>query len=114
MEVIPKQCKNIPSLVAFENLKGNVTDMMLTLLVENISGLSSADFEVEVIRDFDVGVVTFRKYIDRGAEMLINEELDLNPGSRPLYSLFCYPLYHISSQYFHGHPHMQGECHEIC
>ncbi|XP_059543633.1 protein mono-ADP-ribosyltransferase PARP14-like isoform X2 [Myotis daubentonii] len=64
MEDIPKQCENIPSLVAFENLKANVTDMMLTLLVENISGLSSADFEVEVIRDFDVGVVTFQKYID--------------------------------------------------
>ncbi|EPQ11977.1 14-3-3 protein zeta/delta [Myotis brandtii] len=63
MEDIPKQCENIPSLVAFENLKGNVTDMMLTLLVENISGLSSDDFEVEVIRDFDVGVVTFRRYI---------------------------------------------------
>ncbi|XP_070262437.1 protein mono-ADP-ribosyltransferase PARP14-like isoform X2 [Myotis yumanensis] len=64
MEDIPKQCENIPSLVAFENLKANVTDMMLTLLVENISGLSSADFEVEVVRDFDVGIVTFRKYID--------------------------------------------------
>ncbi|XP_059543640.1 protein mono-ADP-ribosyltransferase PARP14-like isoform X1 [Myotis daubentonii] len=64
MEDIPKECENIPSLVAFENLKANVTDMMLILLVENISGLSSADFEVEVIRDFDVGVVTFRKYID--------------------------------------------------
>lgn len=64
MEDIPKQCENIPSLVAFENLKANVTDIMLTLLVENISGLSSDDFEVEIIRDFDVGVVNFRKYID--------------------------------------------------
>ncbi|XP_059543639.1 protein mono-ADP-ribosyltransferase PARP14-like isoform X2 [Myotis daubentonii] len=64
MEDIPKECENIPSLVAFENLKAHVTDIMLTLLVENISGLSSADFEVEVIRDFDVGVVTFQKYID--------------------------------------------------
>lgn len=65
MEDIPEQCANIPSLVAFENLKANVTDMMLTLLVENISGLSSDDFQVEVIRDFDVGVVTFRKYIGK-------------------------------------------------
>lgn len=65
MEDIPKQCETIPSLVAFENLKAHVTDMMLTLLVENISGLSSDDFEVEVIRDFDVGVVTFRKYIGK-------------------------------------------------
>ncbi|XP_070262430.1 protein mono-ADP-ribosyltransferase PARP14-like isoform X2 [Myotis yumanensis] len=64
MEDIPKQCENIPPLVAFENLKANVTDITLTLLVESISGLSSDDFEVEVIRDFDVGVVTFRKYID--------------------------------------------------
>ncbi|XP_054569894.1 protein mono-ADP-ribosyltransferase PARP14-like [Eptesicus fuscus] len=64
MKDIPEQCENIPSLVAFENLKANVTDMMLTLLVENISGLSSDDFQVEVIRDFDVGIVTFRKYID--------------------------------------------------
>ncbi|XP_023613072.1 poly [ADP-ribose] polymerase 14-like [Myotis lucifugus] len=64
MKDIPKQCENIPSLVAFENLKANVTDITLTLLVENISGLSSDDFEVEVIQDFDVGVVTFRKYID--------------------------------------------------
>lgn len=64
MEDIPKQCENIPSLVAFENLKANVTDMMLILLVENISGLSSNDFQVEIIRDFEVGVVTFQKCID--------------------------------------------------
>lgn len=65
MEDIPEQCENIPSLVAFENLKANVTDITLTLLVQNISGLSSDDFQVEVIRDFDVGVVTFRKYIGK-------------------------------------------------
>ncbi|XP_060053091.1 protein mono-ADP-ribosyltransferase PARP14-like [Erinaceus europaeus] len=51
-------------LVAFENLKDSVTDMMLKLLVENISGLSSDEFEVEAIRDFDVAVVTFKKHID--------------------------------------------------
>ncbi|XP_019506502.1 PREDICTED: poly [ADP-ribose] polymerase 14 [Hipposideros armiger] len=64
MEDIPKHCENIPSLVAFENLQANVTDMMLILLVENLSGLSSDDFQVEVIRDFDVAIVTFQKYID--------------------------------------------------
>ncbi|XP_045041876.2 protein mono-ADP-ribosyltransferase PARP14 isoform X3 [Desmodus rotundus] len=64
MEDIPRKCDNIPSLVAFENLKENVTDVMLILLVENISGLCSDDFQVEVIRDFDVAVVTFQKYID--------------------------------------------------
>uniref|UniRef100_A0A9L0IUH2 Poly [ADP-ribose] polymerase n=1 Tax=Equus asinus TaxID=9793 RepID=A0A9L0IUH2_EQUAS len=64
MEDIPKECENIPSLVAFENLKANVSDIMLTLLVENISGLSSDDFQMEVMRDFDVAVVTFQKYLD--------------------------------------------------
>ncbi|KAM5334735.1 protein mono-ADP-ribosyltransferase PARP14 [Glossophaga mutica] len=64
MEAIPKECENIPSLVAFENLRECVTDVMLILLVENISGLSSDDFQVEVIRDFYVAVVTFQKYID--------------------------------------------------
>ncbi|XP_036075687.1 protein mono-ADP-ribosyltransferase PARP14 isoform X2 [Rousettus aegyptiacus] len=64
MENIPNECENIPSLVVFENLNTNVTDIMLILLVENISGLSSDDFQVEVIRDFDVAVVTFLKYID--------------------------------------------------
>lgn len=65
MEDSPKECENIPSLVAFENLNTNVTDIMLILLVENISGLSSDDFQVEVIRDFDVAVVTFLKYIGK-------------------------------------------------
>lgn len=65
MEDIPKECENIPSLVAFENLKANVSDIMLTLLVENISGLSSDDFQMEVMRDFDVAVVTFQKYLGK-------------------------------------------------
>jgi poly [ADP-ribose] polymerase 10/14/15 len=62
MEDIPKECENVSSLVAFENLKENVTDMMLTLLVENISGLTSDNFQVEVIREIDVAVVTFQKH----------------------------------------------------
>uniref|UniRef100_A0A8C0W5K6 Poly [ADP-ribose] polymerase n=1 Tax=Castor canadensis TaxID=51338 RepID=A0A8C0W5K6_CASCN len=64
MEDIPKECENVSSLVAFENLKENVTDMMLTLLVENISGLTSDNFQVEVIREIDVAVVTFQKHTD--------------------------------------------------
>ncbi|XP_053420840.1 LOW QUALITY PROTEIN: protein mono-ADP-ribosyltransferase PARP14-like [Nycticebus coucang] len=64
MEDTPKECENIPSLVAFEDLKANVTDMMLILLVELISGLSKDDFDVEVIPDSDVAVVTFKKHID--------------------------------------------------
>ncbi|XP_013370583.1 PREDICTED: poly [ADP-ribose] polymerase 14 isoform X2 [Chinchilla lanigera] len=64
MEDIPKECENVSNLVAFENLKAHVTDMMLTLLVENVSGLTSDDFHVEVIRDFDVAVVTFKKHTD--------------------------------------------------
>uniref|UniRef100_L7N1F5 Poly [ADP-ribose] polymerase n=1 Tax=Myotis lucifugus TaxID=59463 RepID=L7N1F5_MYOLU len=64
MEDIPKQCENIPSLVAFENLKANVTDMMLTWLVESISGLSSDDFEVEVIMDLKVILSTGYKDIN--------------------------------------------------
>ncbi|VFV33379.1 poly polymerase 14 [Lynx pardinus] len=64
VEDTSEECENISSLVAFENLKANVTGIMLTLLVENISGLSNDDFQVEVIRDFDVAVVTFQKCID--------------------------------------------------
>ncbi|XP_008583378.1 PREDICTED: poly [ADP-ribose] polymerase 14 [Galeopterus variegatus] len=63
-EDIPEECENISSMVAFESLKENVTDMMLILLVENISGLSSDDFQVEIIRDFEVAVVTFQKHTD--------------------------------------------------
>ncbi|XP_054556493.1 protein mono-ADP-ribosyltransferase PARP14-like isoform X2 [Talpa occidentalis] len=64
MEDIGAESEIISSLVALENLQENVTDSMLILLVENTSGLSNDDFEVEIIRDFDVAVVTFRKYID--------------------------------------------------
>ncbi|XP_007175686.2 protein mono-ADP-ribosyltransferase PARP14 [Balaenoptera acutorostrata] len=63
-EDTPKDCENISSLVAFENLKANVTDKMLILLVENISGLTNDDFKVELIQDFNVAVVTFQKYTD--------------------------------------------------
>lgn len=59
MEDTSEECENTSSLVAFENLKANVTDIMLILIVENVSGLSNDAFQVEVLRDFDVAVVTF-------------------------------------------------------
>ena len=46
----------------FENLKANVTDEMLIFLVENISGLTNDNFKLEIIRDFNVAVVTFQTY----------------------------------------------------
>ncbi|XP_040606787.1 protein mono-ADP-ribosyltransferase PARP14 isoform X1 [Mesocricetus auratus] len=64
MEDVPTECENISSMVAFENLPEKVSDIVLTILVENISGLPSDDFKVEVIRDFGVAVVTFQKPID--------------------------------------------------
>ncbi|KAG8508533.1 LOW QUALITY PROTEIN: Protein mono-ADP-ribosyltransferase PARP14 [Galemys pyrenaicus] len=87
------ECKIISTSVAFENLPPNMTEVMLILLVENTSGLSSDDFEVEVIRDFDVAVVTFRKHIDRVmlhlpavflADVVVNSiprDLALNTGA---------------------------------
>ncbi|XP_055965382.1 protein mono-ADP-ribosyltransferase PARP14-like [Sorex fumeus] len=51
-------------LVVFENLMNNVNDTILTLLVENVSGLSSDDFHIEIIQDFKVAVVTFQKHLD--------------------------------------------------
>ncbi|CAI9175696.1 unnamed protein product [Rangifer tarandus platyrhynchus] len=59
-----KECEDISSLVAFENLMADVTDVMLLLLVENISGLTNDDFKLEFIRDFNVAVVTFQTYTD--------------------------------------------------
>ncbi|KAM6223949.1 protein mono-ADP-ribosyltransferase PARP14 [Rhynchocyon petersi] len=66
LETMPKEGENTSSLVAFEELKDNVTDLMVTLLVENVSGLSANndDFRVEIIRDLNVAVVVFQKHID--------------------------------------------------
>ncbi|KAK7828036.1 hypothetical protein U0070_013662 [Myodes glareolus] len=64
MEDVSKECETVSSMVAFENLPEKVTDIVLTMLVENISGFPSDDFKVEVIRDFGVAVVTFQKPID--------------------------------------------------
>ncbi|KAL6080764.1 hypothetical protein STEG23_013954 [Scotinomys teguina] len=62
-EDVPKECDICPML-AFENVPESVTDIVLTMLVENISGFTSNDFKLEVIRDFGVAVVTFQKPID--------------------------------------------------
>ncbi|XP_006884365.1 PREDICTED: poly [ADP-ribose] polymerase 14 [Elephantulus edwardii] len=66
LDAVPKECEDIPSLVVFENLQENVTDIMLTLLVENVSGLSANndDFQVEFVQDLNVAVVSFKKQID--------------------------------------------------
>nr|XP_048310114.1 protein mono-ADP-ribosyltransferase PARP14-like isoform X2 [Myodes glareolus] len=63
-ESVLKECETVSSMVAFENLSEKVTDIVLTILVKNISGFPSDDFKVEVIRDFGVAVVTFQKPID--------------------------------------------------
>ncbi|KAH0504443.1 Poly [ADP-ribose] polymerase 14 [Microtus ochrogaster] len=63
-EDVPKECETVSFMVAFENLSEKVTDIVLTFLVENISGFPSEDFKVEVIRDFGIAVVTFQKPID--------------------------------------------------
>ncbi|KAL1787588.1 poly [ADP-ribose] polymerase 14 [Sigmodon hispidus] len=63
-EDVPKECENTSAMLAFDRLPEKVTDIVLTMLVENISGLPSDDFRLEVIRDFDVAVVTFLKPID--------------------------------------------------
>ncbi|NWI93202.1 PAR14 polymerase, partial [Pitta sordida] len=49
--------------VVFENLK-KCSPKCLSLLLENISGLTVDDFIVEVIPEIDVAVVTFMKSID--------------------------------------------------
>ncbi|CAH6792300.1 protein mono-ADP-ribosyltransferase PARP14 [Phodopus roborovskii] len=64
MEDVSTECENISSMVAFENLPEKVTDIVLTFLVENISGFPSDYFKVEIIQDFGVAVVTFQKPID--------------------------------------------------
>ncbi|KAM9224811.1 protein mono-ADP-ribosyltransferase PARP14 [Dugong dugon] len=86
MEDVVEECGNISSSFAFENLKENVTDVMLTLLVENVSDLSAnSDFQVELIRDCNVAVVTFQKHIDTMkfvddcAEYHLAKQLQLSP-----------------------------------
>jgi len=64
MEDTSEECENTASSVAFENLKTNVTDIMLILIVENMTGLSNDAFQVEVLQDFDVAVVTFLTHVD--------------------------------------------------
>lgn len=63
-ENVPKECEHASSMVVFENLPERVADIVLIILVENLSGLPSDDFKMEMIRDFNLAVVTFQKPID--------------------------------------------------
>ena len=49
MEDVPRECETVSSMVVFENLPEKVTGIVLTILVENISGFPSDDFKVKVI-----------------------------------------------------------------
>lgn len=51
----------LPTAVVLENVKETTKDCMLTMLVENISGLSEddGDFSVEMIPELCAAVVTF-------------------------------------------------------
>ncbi|XP_032725407.1 protein mono-ADP-ribosyltransferase PARP14 isoform X2 [Lontra canadensis] len=85
MEDTSEECENTSSSVAFENLKANVTDIMLILIVENVSGLSNDAFQVEVLQDFDVAVVTFPtlvdavKFVDNCVRHHFVKQLQLSP-----------------------------------
>ncbi|XP_052596401.1 protein mono-ADP-ribosyltransferase PARP14 [Peromyscus californicus insignis] len=84
-EDVPTECENISSMVVFENVPETVTDIVLSMLVENISGFASDDFKLEVIRDFGVAVVTFQKPIDTKKFIIdcsshhLNQRLQLAP-----------------------------------
>ncbi|XP_075412443.1 protein mono-ADP-ribosyltransferase PARP14 [Tenrec ecaudatus] len=87
MEAAPEECENALSLIAFENLKKHVNDIMVILLVENMSGLSEKnnDFQVELIRDLDLAVVTFQrpidiiKFMEKCATYQKDKQLDFSP-----------------------------------
>ncbi|XP_036599388.1 protein mono-ADP-ribosyltransferase PARP14-like [Trichosurus vulpecula] len=66
------------SLVVFKNIQDTVTEDLLTLLVENMSGLSEAsgDFTIEIIPEAEVAVVTFMKTIDTETFITICAEND--------------------------------------
>ncbi|XP_020841598.1 LOW QUALITY PROTEIN: protein mono-ADP-ribosyltransferase PARP14-like [Phascolarctos cinereus] len=63
---ISKGPETISSLVVFKNIQNTITEDLLTLLVENVSGFSETrgDFTVEIIPEAEVAVVTFLKTID--------------------------------------------------
>ncbi|XP_077685710.1 protein mono-ADP-ribosyltransferase PARP14 isoform X5 [Eretmochelys imbricata] len=73
LHVKPWQAENIQelpqmasSLVVLENIQETIKQYMLTILVENISGLSEDDndFSMEMIPEINAAVVTFIKDID--------------------------------------------------
>ncbi|KAK7828035.1 hypothetical protein U0070_013661 [Myodes glareolus] len=86
-EDVLKECETVSSMVAFENLPEKVTDTVLTMLVENISGFRSDNFKVEVIRDFGIAVVTFQKPIVLGT--ILAKKLSFN--RMPLSVFLYYP-----------------------
>ncbi|XP_074070757.1 protein mono-ADP-ribosyltransferase PARP14-like isoform X1 [Macrotis lagotis] len=66
-ESISKDPETISSLIVFKNIKHTVTEDLLILLVENVSGFSetNGDFTIEIIPEAEIAVVTFLKPIDR-------------------------------------------------
>ncbi|KAL2302153.1 hypothetical protein Nmel_009570 [Mimus melanotis] len=71
----------LPTSVVLENVKETIKDCMLTLLVENVSGLSEedGDFSVEMIPELCAAVVTFTGNTD--AEEFA-KKLNKNPTAR--------------------------------
>ncbi|NWS86141.1 PAR14 polymerase, partial [Toxostoma redivivum] len=71
----------LPTSVVLENVKETIKDCMLTLLVENVSGLSEedGDFSVEMIPELCAAVVTFMGNTD--AEEFA-KKLNKNPTAR--------------------------------
>uniref|UniRef100_K7F6P0 Poly [ADP-ribose] polymerase n=1 Tax=Pelodiscus sinensis TaxID=13735 RepID=K7F6P0_PELSI len=65
VENIQEQPQTTLSLVVLENVEESVTEGMLMMLLENISGLlGDKDFSVEMIPEINAAVVTFIKSID--------------------------------------------------
>uniref|UniRef100_A0A8C8SNN8 Poly [ADP-ribose] polymerase n=1 Tax=Pelusios castaneus TaxID=367368 RepID=A0A8C8SNN8_9SAUR len=65
VENIQEHPQTITSPVVFENIKESITESMLSMLLENISGLSGDnDFMMEMIPEINAAVVTFLKTID--------------------------------------------------
>lgn len=69
----PDQLQMLSSRVLLENVDENVQQWILTLLIENVSGLSEEDleFSVEMIPERYVAVITFFKPI--GKKALVTE-----------------------------------------
>ncbi|XP_043380894.1 protein mono-ADP-ribosyltransferase PARP14 isoform X6 [Chelonia mydas] len=103
LHVKPWQAENIQelpqmasSLVVLENIQETVKQYMLTILVENISGLSEDDhdFSMEMIPEINAAVVTFIKDIDVNTVLAKQHSLNKVPISvYPYYSSLGTALY---------------------